>query len=64
MIVDDRLLARNNEMDDFDYEDEHVELESELGEYGTDDEDDEAEDSPEKSGQDKASEDDDDDDDE
>ena len=32
-----RLLPRDDERDDFEYEDEHVELESELGEYGEDD---------------------------
>ena len=36
-MTDVRLLPRNDDGDDFEYEDEHVELESELGEYGEDD---------------------------
>ncbi|MEJ7605361.1 MAG: hypothetical protein WKF37_03630 [Bryobacteraceae bacterium] len=35
------LTRGDEQVDDFDYEDEHVELESELGEYGADSEDDE-----------------------
>src|SRR3954454_9974122 len=36
-----RLFAREDEeeLDDFDYDDEHVELESEVGEYRSEDED-------------------------
>ena len=37
----DWLLAKMNELDDFDYDDEHVELESEIGEYRSEDEDEE-----------------------
>ena len=36
-MTDVRLLPRDDDRDDFEYEDEHVELESELGEYGEDD---------------------------
>ena len=37
-----RLVAReDDELDDFDYDDEHVELESEIGEYRSEDEDEE-----------------------
>ena len=42
-MPDARLNARENdedELDDFDYDEEHIELESDMGEYGSDDDDD------------------------
>src|SRR5579862_3752775 len=42
MYFSPRLVARDGdeELDDFDYDDEHVEMESEIGEYRVDDDED------------------------
>src|SRR3982074_3275941 len=42
-MIDSWLVARaeNEDLDDFDYDEEHVELESDIGEYGTAEDDDE-----------------------
>jgi hypothetical protein len=47
-MIDRCLVARaeNEDLDDFDYDEEHVELESDIGEYGTSEDDDDDLDEP------------------